>query len=71
MKSWKKEDSDKRKRERERGHLVRPPRLEGKQKNAGMNPKKKKPGKGKLPKVRKTDIPKSPADETRFSDRKA
>jgi len=33
---------DKKKLLREAGHLTRPPRLEGKTKNAKMNPKRKK-----------------------------
>jgi len=33
---------DKKKRLREQGHLTRPPRLEGKVKNAMMNPIRKK-----------------------------
>jgi hypothetical protein len=32
---------DKKKRLREQDHLTRPPRLEGKAKNAAMNPKRK------------------------------
>jgi|GEM_PF-6108173 len=62
--------ADKRKIERATGHLVRPPRLEAAQKNVRLKPPKKKPGTGKIRKMRKIDIPRSPADELRFIDRK-
>lgn len=69
MKAGKKIIASKKKLLRQTDRLTRPPRLEGKVKNAKLNSAKKKPGTRKIP-MRNIDIPPSPADENRFLDRK-